>query len=82
MISAWFVDFVALPFLMESPRLHNTLLQVKLYRYPCVSQGSKCKRYAGHSSKILNVRFTFDDSYLVSVGGADYSVFQWSHVDG
>ena len=44
--------------------------QVKLYRYPCVSQGSKCKRYAGHSSKILNVRFTFDDSFLVSVGGA------------
>ena len=57
-------------------------LQVKLYRYPCVSQGSKCKRYAGHSSKILNVRFTFDDSFLVSVGGTDYSVFQWSHVDG
>jgi hypothetical protein len=35
-----------------------------------VYQGSKCKRYAGHSSKILNVRFTFDDSFLVSVGGA------------
>lgn len=31
----------------------------------------------GHSSHVTNVRFNKDDSYMVTTGGNDRSVFQW-----
>ena len=47
------------------------------------SQGkhAKCKQYVGHSSHVTNVRFVYDDSLLVSTGGADTSIMVWSNQD-
>jgi WD40 repeat protein len=63
---------------------------VRLFNYPCVGGGldktGKLTRRPqsqvgrGHSSHVTNVDWLFDDSYLLSVGGADMSVFQWKVV--
>ena len=29
---------------------------------------------------LAQVRFSYDDDYLISAGGADMSIFQWRHV--
>ncbi|ETP32383.1 hypothetical protein F442_18894 [Phytophthora nicotianae P10297] len=50
---------------------------VKFFRYPCIPKGSKFIARRGHSSHVANVRFSFDDKYLISVGGNDRSIFQW-----
>ena len=39
--------------------------------------GAKFKKYVGHSAHVTNVRFTFDQSHVISVGGADNAIFQW-----
>jgi microtubule-associated protein-like 6 len=51
--------------------------KVKLFRYPCVTKGAAFGDYRGHSSHVTNVRFTIEDSHIISVGGADRCVFQW-----
>ena len=43
---------------------------------------AKCKQYVGHSAHVTNVRFSYDDKKLVSVGGADTSVMVWAHNAG
>ncbi|KAK2100323.1 Echinoderm microtubule-associated protein-like 3 [Saguinus oedipus] len=35
------------------------------------------RMYGGHGSHVTSVRFTHDDSHLVSLGGKDASIFQW-----
>lgn len=54
--------------------------QVRLYKYPCTAKDAPYKGHPGHSSHVPNVRFTHDDEYVVSVGGADCAVFQWRHI--
>jgi len=52
---------------------------VKILNYPSFS-GKECAGYAsycGHSSHVTCVRFSHDDAYLISTGGADASIFQW-----
>ncbi|XP_064159216.1 echinoderm microtubule-associated protein-like 2, partial [Anguilla rostrata] len=36
--------------------------------------------YKGHSSHVTNVAFLHDDSHLISTGGKDMSILQWSVV--
>ena len=52
---------------------------VKLFTYPSPHEFAKFKQYNGHSAHVTNVRFTFDDGYLISAGGADTSLFQWRY---
>lgn len=33
--------------------------------------------YGGHGSHVTSVRFTHNDSHLISLGGKDASIFQW-----
>lgn len=40
---------------------------------------AKFKKYLGHSAHVTNVRWSCNDSHLVSIGGADTSVMVWSH---
>ncbi len=36
-----------------------------------VSSQAKHKRYFGHSAHVTNIRFSYDDKYVISVGGND-----------
>ncbi|XP_055878559.1 echinoderm microtubule-associated protein-like 6 isoform X2 [Biomphalaria glabrata] len=50
---------------------------VKLFQFPCPNKFAEFKKYAGHSAHVTNVRFLFDDRYLISTGGDDCCVFVW-----
>ncbi|GMH44987.1 hypothetical protein BSKO_12944 [Bryopsis sp. KO-2023] len=51
--------------------------KVKLFNYPCTRKNAPSAIYGGHSSHVMNVRWSSDERYVVSVGGRDRSVFQW-----
>ncbi|XP_055292522.1 echinoderm microtubule-associated protein-like 5 isoform X6 [Moschus berezovskii] len=53
---------------------------VKLFRYPCLRKGAKFKKYIGHSAHVTNVRWSHDYQWVISIGGADHSVFQWKFI--
>ena len=52
---------------------------VRVLRYPCVDEGADALVCSGHSSHVMNVRWTVGDEYLISCGGNDKSIFQWKH---
>ncbi|XP_029470730.1 echinoderm microtubule-associated protein-like 3 isoform X3 [Rhinatrema bivittatum] len=56
--------------------------KVHLFQYPCAKPKAPSHMYAGHGSHVTNVRFTHDDSHLISMGGKDTSIFQWRVCDG
>ncbi len=45
--------------------------QVNLLNYPCVVRHAPALRYGGHSSHVMNVRWSKDEKYAISVGGRD-----------
>lgn len=51
--------------------------KVKLFQYPVVTKHQLFKEYQGHSQKVTRVMFNSDESYLISLGGSDRSVFVW-----
>jgi microtubule-associated protein-like 6 len=53
---------------------------VKLFHYPCLGKFAKFKKYNGHSSHVTLVRWAFDDSKLLSVGGNDTSLMVWKNI--
>lgn len=56
--------------------------QVNFYTWPALKGAyGQCKKYAGHCSHVLGVRFSATDSHVISVGGNDCSIFQWAHVE-
>lgn len=56
--------------------------KVHLFRYPCNKPKAPSHVYSGHGSHVTNVRFAHNDSYLISLGGKDASIFQWRVVRG
>eukprot|EP00116_Pleurobrachia_bachei_P003289 sb/3463551/ len=50
---------------------------VKLFQYPVREKYSKHKKFFGHSAHVVGVRFTYNDKYLVSIGGDDSCVLVW-----
>lgn len=56
--------------------------KVHLFRYPCNKPKAPSHVYTGHGSHVTNVRFTHNDSHLISLGGKDASIFQWRVVKG
>ncbi|XP_061915415.1 echinoderm microtubule-associated protein-like 6 isoform X1 [Entelurus aequoreus] len=51
---------------------------VKLFRFPCTRKGAKFKKYPGHSAHVTNVRWSHDLQWVLTTGGADHALFQWS----
>lgn len=50
---------------------------VKVFRYPSVSEASQFLALKAHSSHCTKVRFNKKDTHLFSLGGNDTSVMQW-----
>jgi len=48
--------------------------KVKLFRYPCNSEGASNMRYQGHSSPISNIKFSSDGTYVVSTGADEKTI--------
>ena len=65
--------------------------KVKLFRYPCngtqpagakaspAESQSQSLSYGGHSSHVMNVRWTVADECVITCGGNDKCIFQWKH---
>ena len=51
---------------------------VKLFNHPCVCEDSPARAYRGHSSHVMNVRWSPTDRWVTSVGGYDRCVFQFT----
>jgi len=54
---------------------------VKLFRFP-VDIGAESKEYSGHSAHVSNVRWTINDTHVISTGGNDRTIFQWKLIGG
>ena len=52
--------------------------KVKVFNAPCVVHRAPGREYWGHSSYVTNARFLVDDKHLITIGGRDASVFQWT----
>ncbi|CAH0560977.1 unnamed protein product [Brassicogethes aeneus] len=52
--------------------------KIKLFGYPTIQPRSLCHTYGGHSSHVTSVRFLYDDTRLISIGGKDTAVMQWT----
>lgn len=53
--------------------------KVKLFKYPSAKEKAGYSQFLGHAAQVTNVRFSFKSEYVVSLGGADKSVFQWKY---
>ncbi|XP_067875081.1 LOW QUALITY PROTEIN: echinoderm microtubule-associated protein-like 2 [Heterodontus francisci] len=54
--------------------------KVNLFSYPCLHPRAPNHKYSGHSSHVTNVAFLHDNTHLISTGGKDMSIIQWSVV--
>ncbi|CAH2314735.1 echinoderm microtubule-associated -like 2 isoform X1 [Pelobates cultripes] len=52
--------------------------KVRLFNYPCVVPRAPSFKYDGHSSHVTRVSFLYDDSALLSTGGKDSTILQWT----
>ena len=52
---------------------------IKLFRFPCDVGRADYHGYVGHAHHVTNVRFSYNDMYVLSTGGGDRCVLQWRH---
>ena len=50
-----------------------------MFKYPVATPKAAFKKFSGHSAHVTSVRFTHDDSYVISTGGGEKSIFQWRY---
>ncbi|EKX32589.1 hypothetical protein GUITHDRAFT_82168, partial [Guillardia theta CCMP2712] len=55
----------------------NTDAMVRLFRFPCIVQGAEANMCSGHVGTVMCVRFTCDDTFVISCGSEDRCVYQW-----
>lgn len=51
--------------------------KVKLFKYPCTVANAESNSYVGHSSHVTKVKFTANDTLIISTGGGDKTVMVW-----
>lgn len=56
----------------------DDLGRLNLFSYPACQPKCLHHSYPGHSSYVACVRFLSDDSRIISIGGCDSSIMQWS----
>eukprot|EP01038_Epipyxis_sp_PR26KG_P010144 gene10144-13646_t len=53
--------------------------KVNMFRYPCVKTGAANLAYSGHSSHVAKVLWSVADEFVLSCGGNDKCLMQWTH---
>jgi len=48
--------------------------KIKVFRYPLHKKTAAFNRYNGHASEISNLRFNYNDTVLLSIGGSEKSI--------
>ncbi|XP_078617013.1 echinoderm microtubule-associated protein-like CG42247 isoform X2 [Branchiostoma floridae x Branchiostoma japonicum] len=51
---------------------------LKLYRYPSTQKKAQSHQWKMCSSNVTNVKFLYDDGYLLTTGGMDAALMQWA----
>ena len=54
--------------------------KVKLFKYPSSKERAGFAQFLGHSAQVTNVRFSFKNEYVISLGGDDKTVLQWRYI--
>lgn len=54
--------------------------QVQLFRHPVLERGHQSHAYQSHAANVANVRWSMDEKYVISVGGNDNAICQWTLV--
>ena len=54
---------------------------VRLFRYPCDVGRADYKSYVGHSLHATKCCFSYNDEFLITIGGEDRTVLQWRHYE-
>lgn len=49
---------------------------IRLFKWPAL-RGAKTKTFSAHASAITSLCFSYNDNYLISVGGDDGALLQW-----
>eukprot|EP00798_Chlamydomonas_sp_ICE-L_P018393 gene18393-24865_t len=52
--------------------------KVRIFNYPVVVTEAPHRAYVGHASHVLNIRFSPNNKWVVSLGGEDRGAFQWA----
>lgn len=55
--------------------------KIKLFKYPACFQKQFFNVYKGHSSHITGIKWSYNDDYMISIGGLEKSIIQWK-LDG
>lgn len=54
---------------------------LSLFNYPCVVKDAPRNVGFGHSSHVMNVKFTSNGRQLITVGGNDGSIIVWKLIE-
>ena len=55
--------------------------KIKIFEYPVCQKNQIYNAYKGHSSHITGVKWSFDDKFLISTGGLEKSIIQWTNTN-
>lgn len=54
---------------------------VRMFRYPSDVGRGDHKTYVGHSFHVTKCCFSFNDEFLITIGGEDRTILQWRHYE-
>lgn len=56
--------------------------KVKLFKYPQPNNKAQYQKFIGHSAQVTNVKFSWNDTHVITTGGEDKAIFQWKLIPG